>query len=330
MNKNNDVLLSFIIPVYNVELYLNECIDSIKNQMNNCCEIILVNDGSTDSSGDICVDYSKNDKRIKCIHQKNQGAAAARNLGLLNAKGKYVTFVDSDDRIASDSVEKICSWIISNDCDLCFMQMAKLYPDGTTEDIGELLQKDYIRNKSHSDVIAYLASRPKFSGSACNKIYRKDFLLDNKVFFPEDGLVCEDLVFVRDALIAGEKFDFLDFPYYLYRQMRKGSVTNNIDLNYFKATARFIEESSQIFTENRLPLNSMYKNAMSFVAYEYIVILWQFHFLSDYENEFAYEWLKNYSWVLKYAQNKKGKLVHCFIRLFGIKFTVKLLGVYKK
>ena len=324
----NDILLSFVIPVYNVEKYLKECVDSIRNQMTDQCEIILVNDGSTDSSGNICREYSEIDHRIKTFDQKNQGAAVARNTGLTYINGEYVTFVDSDDLIAKDSVGKILSELVSDNCDVYFMQISKLYPDGTVEDLGECLQKDQIQNKTREEVIAHLASRPKFSGSACSKICRKEFLEKNNIRFPEDGLIGEDLIFVRDILLSAEKFDLLEFPYYQYRQSRTGSVTNVVSIKNFRALARFVEQSCAILTENRIPTSDMHKNALSFVSYEYMIEMWQCNFLNKEEKTEAYRWLKTYAWVLSYAQDRKSKIVHMFIAVFGVKLTVKLLKIY--
>lgn len=324
----NEVLLSFIIPVYNVEPYLVECINSIKNQMTAQCEIILVNDGSTDSSGDICCKYANEDIRIRVIEQKNMGAAAARNTGLHSASGKYVTFVDSDDRISANSVSQIISWINSENCDVCFMQMSKFYSNGLSEDIGEDICREEVRYKNQESVMSYLASRPKYSGSGCGKLYRRDFLVANKLEFPEDGLVGEDLVFVRDVLICAASFDSLDFPYYEYRQSREGSVTNVISYRHFLSLARFVEESSNLFTHNKRAISYVAGCAMSFAAYEYMIMLLHYNFLGVEERIAAIKWLRNFTWVAKYAQNSKGKFVNLFLKMFGIKFTAKMLNLY--
>src|SRR5665647_1387418 len=92
-------VISIIVPVYNVELYIRECLDSILTQTFKDFEVILVNDGSTDQSGDICNEYAKNDKRIKVAHKDNGGVSSARNVGIKLAQGDYIGFVDSDDRI---------------------------------------------------------------------------------------------------------------------------------------------------------------------------------------------------------------------------------------
>ena len=105
--NNKTVQLSFIIPVYNVEAYLIECVESIISQIEDNCEVILVNDGSTDNSGKICDEYALNYAFINVIHKENGGLSSARNAGLKCAKGEYIAFIDSDDRIASNSVKQI-------------------------------------------------------------------------------------------------------------------------------------------------------------------------------------------------------------------------------
>ena len=105
--EDKTAIISVIIPIYNVELYLNKCIESVLNQTYTNLEVILVNDGSTDRSGEICDSYCKIDKRVKVIHQKNGGPALARNRGLRIAKGEYIGFIDSDDYMAEDKYEAL-------------------------------------------------------------------------------------------------------------------------------------------------------------------------------------------------------------------------------
>ena len=103
----NNPIVSIVIPVYNVENYLIQCLDSVVSQTYEFLEIILVNDGSTDRSGEICNKYAENDKRIKVFHLDNSGSAEARNKGLDIATGKYVMFLDSDDYLEKDGIEKL-------------------------------------------------------------------------------------------------------------------------------------------------------------------------------------------------------------------------------
>lgn len=132
-------LISVIIPVYNVEKYLHRCLDSVIEQTYKNLEVILIDDGSTDHSGEICDDYAAKDVRIHVIHQENQGVSAARNKGLDTAKGEYIAFVDSDDYILPEMYAKMLECIIENNVDFCVCQWQYEYADGR-----QVVQKDKI------------------------------------------------------------------------------------------------------------------------------------------------------------------------------------------
>ena len=117
-NKNNEILLSFILPIYNVEAYLEECIDSILDQITDECEIILVDDGATDSSGEICDRYSEKHSAIRVVHKENGGLSSARNAGLDVSNGDYIMFLDSDDYLAENAVEMLVCANKEDDADI--------------------------------------------------------------------------------------------------------------------------------------------------------------------------------------------------------------------
>lgn len=117
-------IISVIVPVYNVEEYLSRCIDSILAQTFTDFELLLINDGSTDNSGRICDEYIKNDSRIKVFHTKNFGVSSARNKGIENAIGKYISFVDSDDEVFNTYLETLYNHIVK--CDIVFSRISGL------------------------------------------------------------------------------------------------------------------------------------------------------------------------------------------------------------
>ena len=122
-NKYN---ISIVVPVYNVANFLDECIKTILDQSYDDFELILVDDGSTDESGSICDYYSKLDERVKVIHQKNGGLSDARNTGINISNGQFITFIDSDDYIAKDYIEKLYFSIIENNADICMCDFKKV------------------------------------------------------------------------------------------------------------------------------------------------------------------------------------------------------------
>lgn len=326
-------LLSFILPVYNVEAYLEECVATILPQCSDECQIVLVDDGATDSSGKICDALAATSPLITVVHQENGGLAAARNAGLNVAVGEYVAFVDSDDRIAPGSVAKILDWIREGGADYCFMEAIKFYPDGSQEPLGDGITRDGVRGKSKLEAMKYLASRPKFPGSACTKIYRKRFLDDAGLRFPADRRLSEDLGFTRDCMLRAETMDSLSFPYYEYRQIRVGSITNSGGMRSFNGLSFFVQESAEALTRNRKPVDEIALAAMNFVAYEYANMLWLYQFLPCDDKKTARSFLREYLWVLNYYADKKARIAGLLAKIVGfgnVAFAIELIKGRKR
>ena len=215
MKKNP--LVSVIVPVYNVEKYLRQCLDSILGQTYKNLEIIIVNDGSTDSSANIIKEYKKTDDRIVVISQKNQGLSAARNAGVKKATGNYIMFVDSDDWIAPDIVEYLRPG--RADVSIC-----SHYESSEGKNVS--FNKSFKR-KSMNPKMALTAMLKEhgFMVSAWGKLYKKDLFED--VFFPV-GKLHEDLGTTYKLILASKKVVFLPEPKYYYRQ-REDSIIHEFD-----------------------------------------------------------------------------------------------------
>ena len=323
-----DKKLSFVLPIYKVEHYLPQCVDSILSQATEECEIILVDDGSPDGCGAICDDYAAKHDIVKVIHKENGGLSSARNAGMEIAVGQYVLFVDSDDYIEEGSVEKILTWIGSADADVAFLLSRKVYPDGTSEPMGEELIREEIRGKSREEVLRFLVSRPKFPASAWGKIYRRAFLTDNGFHYPYDRRLSEDLMHSVDLFLAADKFDYLDFPYYCYRQNRAGSICNTVNARYYFDTFLFVTECAERFAEGKRAKDETSAMMLSFAAYEYAILVWQMLDLTGADREKAYAMLKEYRWILAYGKSAKTRLVRAAVSVLGLKGTAKLLRVY--
>lgn len=323
----NDILLSFVIPVYNVENYINQCVNSILSQNCSKIEVILVDDGSTDSSGALCDEFAKNSDLVKVIHQKNSGHSAARNKGLLSAIGRYVAFVDSDDFINETRVLDILKWAEENREDICFLNAHKFFPTTSTELIDIFPAREKIKGKSAEEVLKELAVCEKYPGSACGKLFRREFLIENEILFPCDLLHGEDLTFVIECLSRAQSFDRLDIDYYYYRQERTGSVTSCknkeqvfIDLSKFVVnTADFAEK----FPEK-------HNSICSFAAYEYAVVLRTYYLLKGNLKSQAKQFFKDYKYILKYGKSKKLVFVRTCISILGIKITSCLMNIWMR
>lgn len=227
-------LISIIVPVYNVESYLAQCIESLINQTYKNLEIILIDDGSTDKSGEICDLYKDKDNRIKVIHKQNGGLSSARNTGLDIARGDYIGFVDSDDFIDITMYEKLYLQIENNDADMIkcnliefknnqvpknIVSTGKITTYTREEAIYNFINKEYSYNK-HFKVVVWDA------------LYKKDLLED--IRFPE-GLLYEDGYVSPKLFFKSKKLLHLDDFLYYYRINDKGIMSKGLTQQSLKS-----------------------------------------------------------------------------------------------
>lgn len=318
-------LISIIVPVYNVERYLKECVDSLLNQKFKDYEVILVNDGSTDKSGEICDSYAEQFPYVHVIHKRNGGLSDARNTGLGFSSGKYILFVDSDDYISKGSLDSIVEVLdlYNKYIDVAFLESIKFYPDGKSEAMSDGYISNLINNQSKDVVMKHLSSINKFPGSACTKLTSRDLIYKHDLFF-QTGLLSEDIDWTIRLLKVAEHFAYVDTPYYFYRQKRAGSITNSVNLCNIECLLSIIEKWS---SEN-LGLQYQYE-LNSFMAYEYMIVLFNYANLSKHDKSEIYGRVKNNSWLLSYSNSRKTKIVKLVYKCLGLTLTSKLLAIYK-
>lgn len=230
-------LLSLILPIYNVEKYLNYCVDSILNQIENeNIEILLIDDGSTDSSSSICDSYK--DKRIKVYHKKNGGLSDARNYGLLKSNSDYVFFIDSDDFIEKECIKDIISSLKRNK-DLEVILFDAKFVDESGKEINKsgysFNHKGLENNKIYTgrEIIEnQLNACDEYLTTVWLGVYKKSLLIDNSFFF-EKGLIHEDEMWTPKVLIEANKVLYINKKYYCYR-IREDSIMRDNKKNNFK------------------------------------------------------------------------------------------------
>lgn len=225
---NYDNLITVIVPVYNVEKYLLACIRSIQNQTYDNFELILVDDGSTDLSGEICDICASKDSRIIVIHQKNSGLSAARNKGIHNANGLYISFIDSDDYVAPDYIERLYlalkeKYVQISICDFKKVNENVEFSDLEYDEISafktlKLTNEEAIKHVYSSDLHGI-----DFISVA--KLYDINLFRDNKILFPI-GKIHEDAFTTYKLFYAADNIAYTDKPMYFYR-IREGSITTS-------------------------------------------------------------------------------------------------------
>ena len=225
MNK-----VSIIVPVYNVERYLVDSIESAVNQTYKNIEIILIDDGSKDSSGIICDDYAKKDNRIKVIHQENAGLSGARNTGLSEATGDYIMFLDSDDTFELDACEKLVEYIDETNADYVIGNYANMSEDGKVWDKPIFDKSKY--HKFKLSITDYDQSFYIMNSGVWNKIFRKSFLDELGILF-EDRLPAEDAIFTTYCFIKSKNVYYLPEIVYDYRLRDADSISTSCSIEYF-------------------------------------------------------------------------------------------------
>ena len=219
-------VVSIIVPVYKVEKYIGECIESLQKQTLKDIEILLIDDGSPDNSGAICDEYGKKDARITVIHQNNAGVSAARNAGLSKAKGDWIVFVDGDDYAAEKMCEDAVNAAIQHSADIVMFSYYTLNNDTAVlsklikEDEGDISdKKEYIQKKTITQYYdREIASVKGVSAGTCwGKIIRSSVLRDSHVLFVPGLIRAQDTVFWLNAFEYASSIYYLDKPLYYYR-----------------------------------------------------------------------------------------------------------------
>ncbi|MBR6737921.1 MAG: glycosyltransferase family 2 protein [Clostridia bacterium] len=315
-------VLSVIIPIYNVENYLAECVDSVLNQSFTDLEVILVDDGSPDNCPLICDDYAKKDNRVKVVHKQNGGLSSARNAGLNIASGEYVIFLDSDDYYRNlDFLEKIVESL--NGCDALFFQRVKLFndkdfgdnPSNYNENINELsIEKQFVE----------LAKSNKIDASAAMKVTCRTFLIQNNLFFKE-GLVCEDIEWFFRYAQKLNNVRFSNYTSYVYR-IRSNSISHSIKLKNVQDLFYSIENYADEIKNSNL---SIKEPLLNYLAYQYFIVLGlSGAYLNGVDKKLILDKCKEYKWLSNYTCGKKNKLSAFVVKLFGVKIASYILGFY--
>lgn len=255
--------ISIIVPVYNVEKYLENCIESILNQTFKDFELILVDDGSTDNSCKICDIYEKKDSRIKVIHKNNGGLSSARNAGLDIACGKYVGFIDSDDSIHPRMYEILYDLIKKYESDISCCNYKKIYDIFKDEyenvnslEVIEMSNIEAIKNLYDKEIGVKLVI-------ACNKLYRKN--LFDKIRY-KVGRLHEDEFMAHRILYNSKKITYVDNELYYYLQ-RDGSIMSK--KTYKRKVDALLAQSDRMRFCNKIGLKSMSDNICKIYEYEF-------------------------------------------------------------
>lgn len=241
-------LISIIIPVYNVELYISKCIESVLNQTYKSFEVIIVDDGSPDNSIKIAQKYADIDKRIRIITKENGGLSDARNVGINQAKGKYIYFLDSDDYIEDNLLEKVVNYAEQNNSDVIIFGYFVDYVDdkGLVKYTNNVFLDSIESEVKYEDSFTIDNNLLAMLGYAWNKFYKREYLINNNIKFEKGVSLIEDILFNELALTKSKNIFILKDQLYHYIHRDRSTLSTTFYKDSYKLQVKSIKARENI------------------------------------------------------------------------------------
>lgn len=316
-------LISLVVPIYNVEHYLSSCIESIVRQSYKNLQILLIDDGSTDSCPSICEEWVAKDSRIEVVHKANGGLSDARNAGIERAKGKYIAFVDSDDMISSDMVEYLYRLLITHNADISVCQRARINEDGNLLDDANPLFHDYAVRGNDACMHDYF-SAGRIDAVAWGKLYRRE--LFREVRYPV-GKYHED-VFTTYRLMAQASVVAVGGERKYFYRVRKASITQSVfSPKHLDAVKAKLQQAE--FLAEHYPRELSY--ALSGIVYAANQCIWRMGISGCFSREYrrylqaqyrAYEWR-----YLCYGRGKMTSKLFSLCAFVSVGMTIWIVSI---
>ena len=328
MAQDRPPLISIVVPAYNVEAYIDDCLNSIIDQNFDEYEVIVIDDGSFDNTTFICEAFKKNDPRIKFIRKKNGGASSARNMGLAEASGEYVFFVDADDMLTEDCLEKLSAFVKTNpEYDLYINDYYEYYDEDSTDLF------------SSADFDSYLPEQGDPALAKClfdvfgnyiillwRCLYRRSVLLDNKIFLDETiTSLGEDYDFFMHFLIYAKSAITTHIPAYYYRKERPGSLSN-------KASTRSIQSNLVVFKKWYEHYNSLQDKGESVqfmltdIASKFLFYTIETAQLDKAGKSECLTYVRQNKYILKNAKGRFQSPARIVVTILGLRMGTSLLS----
>lgn len=302
--------LSIIVPVYKVEDYLEKCVQSLLSGIGETyldqTEIILVDDGSPDNCPAICDNLEKRYNNIKVVHQKNAGVSSARNTGIKNATGEYITFCDSDDFV-EENFNKVFDYINTN-------------PDVDVFSVG-IKKNNLIISKFKDEILSsnnfkdlYKIAKKDVTISCCAKIVKRELIIKNNIYFP-DGIKSEDLVWSYMLLFNCNKYMITDLVYYNYVD-RQTSVTHSTSLNGIISQVKNFRRLKDLVLSLNLTIKQQ-KKLLRHLMKGYIYSIYTIKFLNSNDKQYAKKIFMDNKDLIYPPHGLKLFLYYLFIKIFN-------------
>lgn len=317
--------VSIIIPVYNVQTYLQQCVQSVQAQTYRDLEIILVDDGSTDNSGALCDTLAAEDSRICVVHKPNGGLSDARNVGLQHATGEYILFLDSDDyyadnQVVSNLVQTLEHWQYPDDLLFCRTDFYENIQISTNESP----YNTKVINAKHIPIecFAYLLAAQRFNMSACFQIIKRSVLTDNHIEFVV-GLRNEDIDWSIQLWRKLRSVKAVNLYGYVYRH-RANSITTTLSIHDYRSYDFMFDKWSQLLSPD-MPDERLF---LQYLAYIYPTMVYGYFQLKYAERKEAYAVLQKQQDILRYSATRKSDRIAYVRHLVGLRLCVYVFAFY--
>lgn len=305
--------VSVIVPIYNTQKYLSRCLDSLINQTLDDIEILVVDDGSTDGSSRIVDQYALKSRKIKVFHQKNGGVSKARNLGLLNATGEYIGFVDSDDYIQPSMYSTMLYYAESENADI--VQCGIVYSADNSANPDNSIRSNKVDNLVGAEELVKGLLDGKIINSVCSKLFSRKVV--SGIGFSEDLVFAEDFEFTSKCLLFAEKVSILKQPLYIYTSNRADSQTHNkinpSQLMWF----RVYDMMAENFERRGLRTELLHKKELSESLRSLDSIIGHKNIPEDFQEAILHRLKKNKGMILGNPYLSKSEVFRCFIASFA-------------
>lgn len=322
--ENKRPLFTIVVPVYNVEKYLRQCLDSVLKQKYEDYECIVVNDGSTDGSELIAKEYIDKDYRFSVYSQENEGLSGARNTGIKHSKGKYIVLLDSDDFIKVDALEALAKIVEKDNPDVIVNSSIAYYGKS-----NKAIPYKWIAPKQwecEGQLLDIISNSQKYVLAAWCLVVRREYLLGNELlFYPR--IKHEDELWVPQVIVNAKKIAINSEPYYYYRCDRSGSITQTFDIKKCFDKIFIVDELIR-FSERQDESNGKYIKKRCAK-----IITGTIREAEKYKKNEEYSKLINEIqkrvWILKFQNKKKYRILYVFCNIFGVHF-VSMIWNFKK
>lgn len=322
-----EVLVSIIVPVYNCEKYIQQCLTSLMNQTWECIEVIIIDDGSKDSTVEIVKNNCSLDSRIKLYTQSNSGPSVARNNGISKASGEYIAFCDADDNVSKNYIDKLVKVAIKNDYDI----VSCGYTD--ISKYGKVKLNDFYKGREKLDKDEFVNSVfTGVGGTIWGKIFKSEIIKNNNIKMNPNIYMCEDMIFVLNYVMKCKNYGAISSNLYNYNRLNDNSISMKINLQYSDNLTLVLEEIERILSQNRFKNDYIDNILGERIKNLVITLIMNQHVNKDYCNKQKLDNIKkiiNNKYYIRYRDNlSRNTLSEKIIVLLINKELLNLLNYY--